>query len=102
MTGGVEAALVAEIEDLRARLRKAEAALTAYRDESGEPGRRGPAKTERILEALAEAPDGLPRAELAEALGMRGREDLLSSALAHLKRTKRVRRSDDGRWSLPQ
>ena len=107
MSSDPEQALIDKIEELRAELAAYEQALAALpqRSRAGTtpaPRRRRQSRTDRILELLADAgEDGMTRADLATQLGLIGDEDLLSSALSHLKRTDRIRRTDDGRWTLP-
>ena len=102
------ARLRAEIAEREAKLHPLEQALAILRGGDmaaaglARPGRRRVPRTTLILELLAGAPDGMTRAELAQALGESGDEDLLSNGLSYLKRSGRVRRSADGRWSLPQ
>lgn len=102
--------LRAEIAEREAKLRPLEQALAVLR--GGSPAdvagrsrastRRRGARTTLVLELLADAPDGMTRAELARALDEEGEEDLLSNGLSYLKRNGKVRRSADGRWSLAQ
>ncbi|MCW2735447.1 hypothetical protein [Nocardioides sp.] len=102
----------AEIAERLAELRPMEQTLAFLRGEKPTPARspvpdqrarrRRGARTTLILELLAGAPDGMTRSELAKELGEEGEEDLLSNGLSYLKRNGKVRRSADGRWSLPQ
>ncbi|MEV6894257.1 hypothetical protein [Kribbella sp. NPDC051137] len=94
------AELEAERERIGRQVEALRAGLAALRGEDPPAPARPRMKTAAIVESLAEGP--LTRHELADRLGLGdGQLDAVSSSLAHLRRTGRVRRLGDGRWALP-
>jgi hypothetical protein len=108
--------MIAEMDAEIARLDSEFAAIDAY--ERIKSGKMAPQHTQRrdgrvphgsrrvaIMRVLGNAPDGMTRAELLEALGVMGDkrvENIVSNAMDGLKKRGILYRSEDGRWYSTQ